>query len=314
MDTFHQPRWLRRTIQIVGVLAILDGAFRLTNLLQAHTSGCNRFELYDALELLASTSYLAAGYGTMLLKNWGRFLLMICYLFRMITKAGSFYQVLRVIPQKPDVLGWALAGLLVSLPFGLILLLWLGWRKMEFSNPIILSRKWRNFAAVSLVIGVGTSLMERIDFGEEVKSHPDLDASFLRRTGRRTFYKATNGSELHGRLGWRISIREQDGKIEVYPLPPGGDCLARLDPKTGAFSLHGFVFSGEPYEAAPTMIGRKKLRGLSFSRSRGAISGKITFGEDVGRNLYMFFINFSVYGKQYDGIYFSPMNNASDPR
>ncbi|MBI3417911.1 MAG: hypothetical protein HY043_21670 [Verrucomicrobia bacterium] len=312
-ETTRSPirwNWLCRSIRIIGLLALIDGAFRLTNVLSAHTAGCNHFELRDALELAAAAANLAAGYGTMLLKNWGRVLLIICYSFRVITMSGAYYLVTSNARQDVDVSGWILSSVALSLPLGLLLMLWLGWRKLVSQAPLAKVKVWRNVAAVSVVIGAGMSLITRFDFGEEINERSDLDASCLRHSDYRVFFPSIGFRSRVKQRGWRVSIRQKDGDIELYPLPPGGACIARFNPRTGVLSAHGFAFSGEPYQAAPILTGRKTLRGIYFHRENGPISGAITFGEDALGGLYLFLENFSVYGKSYDGVWYAPANES----
>src|SRR5262245_14907239 len=82
------PRTISRNwsgiIRAIGLLGLIDGSFRVMDLLRAHTSGFNQFEIRDSLEAVAAFAFLVGGYGTVLLKKYGRLVLIACYCFRIV--------------------------------------------------------------------------------------------------------------------------------------------------------------------------------------------------------------------------------------
>src|SRR5260221_12047516 len=110
MESSAVSKWLRRLIHVVGALVIMDGAVRATDLVQAHTCGLNQFELRDFFLALLACSLLVGGFGTVLLKWWGRALMLVYLLGHTAYTVINFFLVLQVPGAKPDTLGWILVS------------------------------------------------------------------------------------------------------------------------------------------------------------------------------------------------------------
>ena len=311
------PKWLRRLIQSVGALVLLDGAARLTGLAQAHICGLNRFLLRDGMLVLVAFGWTGAGLGTVFLKNWGRALMVLCFGGQTAYVAFNFFLVLRVPNAKVDALGWILMALMVGFCVSLILLFWRGWNRLFQTGVLAASRKWMIVGAVCFAAGIVATLLEDVDPGGDVAVRSDLDARFLLEAKQWPIYRARVGGTASKQSAGQLAVREIEGRITISEFPPLSRCEAVFDPVTGTLAIQGTQFGGEPFEGAPLLVGRRKLRGLRFKRKEGAIRGDASLAMDEEGNLFIFVTSITVHGKNYEAIYVSPRREAlglSEPK
>ncbi len=309
MAPSRPAKWIFRAFQLLGALTVFDGAFRLATLIQAHSCGLNRFEPNDGFLVGAACLELAAGSGTLRCKSWGRSLMLACVVGRLVFVVFQFYLVLRVGIGNVDALGWVLMGVMLGFFAGLIVLLVPGWRRLKHSGYLSSSTGGAIAMWTSLLIGIAFSLLQRVSFEEAAVADKDLEVQFLREVhkGRRwTLYRAlTDGTSSLQSID-SLKVLERDGNLILVAFPPRSRCHAILDPARGTLSIGGHVFSGQPFEGAPQLVGHRQLNGLSFSKAYGPISGDITLAVDPGGNFFVFLDQLSVYGKSYEGIYIAP--------
>ena len=172
-------RWLKRLIQFVGTLVLAEGARNLADLLQAHTCGLNRFELRDGGLLAVGLVQLAAGVGSVVLKGWGRVVMLLYLCGHSAWLAFTFFVVLRLPNVGPSVLNWVLMGGIFTYCGALIVLYWRGWRRLRREGIPGVSWKWRMVGGVALAVGVAGSWMVSIVPAEDVESQAGLDGQFL---------------------------------------------------------------------------------------------------------------------------------------
>lgn len=285
---------------------VMEAAFGMTSLLQAHTCGLNRFEFRDGCLAAVECIKLAAGIGVVLLRPWGRTLMLLYLAGHTVFVVFNFYLVLRIPNVKADALGWALMVGAILICLGLVLLYWRGWRRVFEGGTPVASRKWVIVGVVCATIGIAGSLMENAGVEDAVVVRADLDARFLLETNAWPIYRArTDGNPSGLRVG-RLVVREDEGRILIGAFPPRSRCVAVFEPAFGTLSIEGAKFGGEVVEAAPPLVGGRKLRGLSFKRADGAIRGDAAFATDQEGNLFIFVTSLTVRGKHYEGIYVSP--------
>lgn len=285
---------------------MMEAALGITDLLQAHTCGLNRFELRDGFSAAVECIKFAAGIGVVFLRPWGRSLMLLYLAGHTVFAVFSFYLVLRIPNVAADAFGLALMVGTVLICLGLVWLYWRGWRGVFEGGTPVVSRKWIGVGVVCATVGIAGSLMENAGTDDAVAVNPDLDARFLLKTNAWPIYRARNDGNPSGLRVGQLVVREDDGRISISAFPPRSRCVAVIDPATGTLSIEGAKFGGEVDDFASPLVGGRKLRGLSFKRADGAIRGDAAFATDQEGNLFVFVTSVTVRGKHYEGIYVSP--------